>query len=129
MKGRLFLIHWDMAEAEERAGRLRAEGWEVEVEAEDGAAACRRIKEARPVAVVVELTRLPSHGRETADSLRRAKATRAVPILFVGGRGLALAKTRAKVPDAVYTTPEGLAEALATLVGPREVEAGPASAR
>ncbi len=53
-------------------------------------------------------SRLPSHGRETADYLRSLKSTRHIPIIFVGGEGEALEKTKAKLPDATYTTAENL---------------------
>jgi len=69
-----------------QAGPLRAAGWDVEIEAEDGARAGKRIKENPPQAVVIYLTRLPSHGRETADGLRSMKATRHLPIIFVDGK-------------------------------------------
>lgn len=53
-------------------------------------------------------SRLPSHGRETADYLRSLKATRHIPIVFVGGKGESLEKTKAKIPDAIYTSFEEL---------------------
>ena len=113
MNGRVFLIHWNASEAEELARPLRASGWEVEIEAEDGARACKAIRGNPPDAVVVYLTRLPSHGRDTADYLRSIKATRDVPIVFLDGKADAVEKTRAKVPDAVYTTSTELDKVLA----------------
>ncbi len=104
MKGRIFLIHWNAVEAEEHARALRARGWGVEIETEDGARAGRRILADLPDAVVVCLTRLPSHGRETAEALRSYKAGRYLPIIFVGGEEKAAAKARSRVPDAVFAT-------------------------
>ncbi|MFQ6115302.1 MAG: hypothetical protein ACE5NG_14685, partial [bacterium] len=104
MKGKLFLVHWNASEAEEYAGRLRSEGWTVEVEAKDGARACKHIKADPPDVVVIYLTRLPSHGRRTGEYLREVKATHNVPIIFVDGKQDAIEKTKAKVPDAIYTT-------------------------
>jgi DNA-binding response OmpR family regulator len=103
----LFLIHWNAPEAEQLAKPLCAKGWNVEIEAEDGARASKRIKETQPAAVVIYLTRLPSHGRETAAYLQATKAPRHIPIIFVDGAGEALEKTKAKVPDATYRTSEG----------------------
>ncbi len=119
MAGRLFLIHWNEAEAAELAARLRAKGWEVETEAQDGARGGKRIKADQPDAVVIYLTRLPSHGRETADGLRSIKATRHIPIIFVDGKEEAIEKTRAKVPGALFVTSAGLREALASVAGGR----------
>ena len=68
-KGRkLFLIHWNLAEAEELARKFEGAGWQVEVEAEDGGQAYQRMKTAPADILVIYLNRLPSHGRETAHA-------------------------------------------------------------
>jgi DNA-binding response OmpR family regulator len=115
MKGKLFLIHWEQAEAEALAEPLRAEGWQVQIEAEDGARAGKRILADPPDAVVIYLTRLPSHGRETAHALRSYKAGREIPILFVDGEAEKVEKVRAKVPDARYLRSQDLQAALSRL--------------
>jgi response regulator RpfG family c-di-GMP phosphodiesterase len=112
-QGRLFLFHWHEAEATARADDLRKHGWHVEIEAEDGARGGKAVLANPPDAVVVSLDRLPSHGRETAQGLRGHKAGRTIPIVFVGGEGEAVAKTKAKVPDALFTTAEELPRLLA----------------
>lgn len=81
----LFLMHWKAAEAEALVVQLRALGWAVEIEAANGARGGKRIQALQPAVVVIYLTRLPSHERETADYLATAKATRHIPVLFVGG--------------------------------------------
>ncbi|MBI2183870.1 MAG: hypothetical protein HYU39_02805 [Thaumarchaeota archaeon] len=115
MKGRIFLIHWNQSEADEFAEKLRSEGWKVDIEAEDGARAGKMIRADPPDAVVIYLTRLPSHGRETADYLRSVKTTRNIPIVFVDGREDALEKTKVKVADAVFTTSTELKNVLANI--------------
>ena len=35
--GRLFVIHWNGLQAEQRAGALAGDGWDVEIESADGA--------------------------------------------------------------------------------------------
>lgn len=115
MAERLFLIHWHEAEAEALAAGLREQGWTVELEARDGRRAYQAIRERPPAAVVIYLTRLPSHGRATAEALRSLRATREIPINFVGGGGEALQKTRARVPEAEYVSVEELPEALERL--------------
>lgn len=116
MKGKLFLIHWKPAEAEDLARPLRNAGWQVEIEAEDGARAGKRILADPPDVVVIYLTRLPSHGRETAHALRSYKAGREIPILFVDGEAEKVEKVRAKMPDARYLGSEDLPAALDGLV-------------
>ena len=115
MAGKLFLIHWNSAEAEELAQPFRAEGWDVEIEAKDGARAGKRIGQDPPDVVVIYLTRLPSLGRETAHCLRSTTATQDVPVVFVDGKGEALDKTQAKVPAAMFTTSDKLKGVLAEL--------------
>lgn len=111
-RSKLFLIHWNQAEAESLARGLILSGWDVEYEANDGRRAYESIKADLPAAIVIYLSRLPSHGRETADALRAHKATREVPVVFVGGQGEPLEKTKAKVPGAIYTTEAELSSVL-----------------
>lgn len=99
---RIQLVHWKEAEGCERAQELRAAGLRVEYEI-DGAAALRASKDDPPDAVVIDLTRLPSHGRELAWALRQSKQTRHVPLVFVGGESEKVARIRNELPDASYT--------------------------
>ena len=85
MKCKLFLIHWKSDEAMELAKPLRMAGWEVEIEAEDGARAGRRVRSLQPHVVVIYLDCLPSHGRETARYLRPRPETRDLPTILVNG--------------------------------------------
>lgn len=119
VKGKVFYIHWHPAEARANADAIRKLGFTVEVEAEDGARACKHMSEDPPNAVVISLARLPSHGRETAKALALIKATRDIPVLFVGGNEDAIEKARAAVPSAEFATPEELELALARLIRPK----------
>jgi CheY-like chemotaxis protein len=101
---RLCLIHWHLSEAKTRAARLRSAGYEVDAGAVDGPEALQRIARNLPDAVVIDLSRLPSHGREVASFLRRTKATRHVPLIFVGGDVEKVARIQELLPDAVYTS-------------------------
>jgi DNA-binding response OmpR family regulator len=119
MKARIFLVHWDAAEAEAYAEQIRSWGWEVSgIEAEDGGRAYRLIRENRPDALVIYLTRRPGHGRETARALRGVKATRVLPIVFVGGTEDEVAKVRDKVLGAVYVAADGLEQTLGPFARP-----------
>jgi DNA-binding response OmpR family regulator len=116
MPGKLYLIHWNQKEAEEHAQPLKAWGWEVDLEAEDGARAAKQIKAESPDVVVIYLTRLPSHGRETARYLRSVDAMSQIPIVFVDGEETAVEKTKRKVPQAIYTKSEDLKIVLVDLI-------------
>jgi PleD family two-component response regulator len=109
MQSSLFLVHWDESEIEDLAQALSSQGWPVVgMEAVDGRTAYQQVKTLKPDVLVVYLTRKPSHGRETAVSIRSLKAFRELPIVFVGGTETAVSVTQAKLPGAIFTTPNAL---------------------
>jgi CheY-like chemotaxis protein len=98
------LIHWNEDEGLERQKQLGAFGYDALFEFGGGTAVIRAIRASLPDAAVFDLSRLPSHSREIARSLRGAKATRHIPLVFVDGEKDKVAATRALLPDATYTT-------------------------
>ena len=107
------LIHWNAAAGEQRAAELRRLGYRAEVTAFDPHV-LRRWKEKPPEDVVIDLSRAPSKGRDTALAVRDAKATRGVPLVFVAGDPAKVAGIRALLPDAVYAEWADIASALPT---------------
>jgi len=105
----LYLIHWNAAEAEERAGRLRAMGYEARCELPRGRAFFRDLAQDAPQAVIIDLSRLPSQGRDFGVQLRLQAATRRIPLVYVGGAEAQIAAIRALLPDAAYTTWQSIA--------------------
>jgi hypothetical protein len=103
----LTLIHWKPAEAADRAQRLRDLGYAVTVHSDQGSHSS--LREDPPAAFVIDLGRLPSHGREIGAWLRRQVATRGRPLVFVGGKADKVALVRALLPDATYTDWEAIA--------------------
>ena len=99
---RVQLIHWNTAEAEEQAKRLRAAGYEVAYDLSplDG---LRQLRRSPPSAVVINLSRLPAQGRDMALAVRQHKSTRRVPLVFVDGQPEKIERVRQHLPDAVYT--------------------------
>jgi hypothetical protein len=97
---RIRLIHQKPEEAAARAEMLRKAGHEV---AYDEHCSPGAIRAGAPEAVVIDLTRMPSHGREVAVSIRGMKATRHIPIVFAGGEAVKVAKIAQVLPDAEYT--------------------------
>jgi len=61
---------------------------------------------------LIDLDRLPSHGREVAGALRNSKALRGIPIVFAGGVEEKVARVRSELPDAIYTPWTGVAAAV-----------------
>lgn len=109
---RVRLIHWKAEEAKQRADHLAATGYRADYELPSGPALLRTLREAPPLAVVIDLSRLPSQGRDLAVTLRQSKATRHVPLVFVGGDPQKVARIQDLLPDAVYTSWEQIGEAL-----------------
>jgi DNA-binding response OmpR family regulator len=123
MSDSIFLIHWHEEEAEALAEELRSQGWQVGgSESADGAEAYKAVKADPPGALVIYLTRLPSHGRHTADHIHQQRATRDVPIIFVGGPSGAVDKTRERLPDAFFVSPEELPGTLTSLLGAEKAD-------
>jgi CheY-like chemotaxis protein len=98
------LVYWNEDEGLERRQQLEALGFDAAFDFGDGVFVLRQIRSAPPDAVVIDLSRIPSHGREVAHALRAAKATRHLPIVFVGGEPAKVEKTKQLLPDAAYTT-------------------------
>lgn len=98
------LVHWNEDEGLERQKQLEALGFEADFDFGDGLFAVRLIQSGPPDAVVIDLSRLPSHGREVGHGLRTRKTTRHLPIVFVDGEPEKIKRTRQLLPDAVYTT-------------------------
>ena len=94
----------------------RSGGLQVDYDAEalSGPAIGRGIRQHPPDAVVIDLSRLPSHGRELAIWLRAGKHTRQIPIVFVNGEAGKVAKVREALPDATFATTARVCTAIAT---------------
>lgn len=113
---RIHVIHWKPAEAEPLLQAVRKAGFSVDYcEEPQGTLVTRAIRENVPAAVVIDLSRLPSHGREMAVWLRSRKGTRHVPIVFVGGEPAKVIKLAETLPDAVFTQLAQLAPVLKKL--------------
>ncbi len=109
---RVRLIHWKAAEAAPLVDSLRTAGYQVDYEERPDYHIGQAIRAEPPAAVVIDLSRLPSHGREVATYLRGSKSTRHVPIVFVDGVPEKVQAIREKLPDAVYTKAGRVAQAL-----------------
>lgn len=109
---RIRLIHWNAAEAVERAARLANDEIRVDHAPLDPAG-LRALRADSPDAVVIDLSRLPSHGRDLGAALRQSKTTRFVPLVFVDGDPAKVARVRELLPDAVYADWTSVHEALA----------------
>ncbi|HSR70241.1 MAG TPA: hypothetical protein VLU25_20090 [Acidobacteriota bacterium] len=100
---RIRLIHWKAEELPERVTRLQNQGFAVEfTDPEGGQALFRKLRQNPPNAVVIDLSRLPSAGRDVAFGLRQSPLTRGIPLIFVDGDPSKKEKVREALPDAFY---------------------------
>ena len=101
----ILLIHWNEAEAEVRVRRLRKAGFSplVLTSLPNGTVDLRRLLENPIDAFVIDLSRLPSLGRDIGLSLRSRKTTRHIPIVFVDGQPEKVSRVKTVLPDATFT--------------------------
>lgn len=100
---RVRLIHWKPEEARAEVDALQRAGYEVDA-APLTPASLRTLRERPPDVVLIDLSRLPMQGRDAALVWRQSRATRGIPVVFVGGEPDKVARVRACLPDATYTS-------------------------
>ena len=108
------LICWNEADAAARARILRRAGYRVIADPPENAGGMvRYFRELSPDAVVIDLDRLPSYGRELGLSLRASKSTSHLRLIFAGGLPAKIELVRAAIPDAIFAAwDNGLALAI-----------------
>ena len=109
---RVRLLHWNAMEASATQTLLLGAGFQVEYDQTFNSALMRKWRDDPPAAFVIDLSRLPSQGREIAIALRQSPRTRQVPIVFCGGAPEKVKPIRDVLPDATYCTCDELIEAL-----------------
>jgi hypothetical protein len=112
MMYRIRLIVWNDKDLADRAALLAAAGYDVTAGLTPGPHMLRPLQADPPDAVVIDLGRLPSQGRDVGVNLRISKPTRRIPLVFAGGDPGKTARIRDLLPDAVYTTWEEIGSAL-----------------
>lgn len=126
--GCVYLVHWNAREGAARASLLREAGFDVRFRPIVGPGFLRDIRASLPDAIVIDLTRLPSYGRDVGVALRAQKATRSLPLVFVDGEPEKVARIRSLLPDATFCRWRGVRGALKRAAsGPRREQAATAS--
>ena len=98
----ILIVHWNEKEAKDHARILKELGHKARLLCDSEKPNLVAVRESPPDLFVIDLARLPSHGREIAGYFRRGKSTRNVPILFVGGDAERIASARKLIPDATF---------------------------
>src|SRR4051794_6230538 len=83
---------------------------------DDGPADLRRLLEKPIDAIVIDLSRLPSLGRDVGLGLRNRKTTRQIPIVFVDGEPDKVSRVKTVLPDAVFTEWRKIGTAVKTAI-------------
>ena len=81
---------------------LQAAGLVVDDAVVESSKLIAHIRLRQPDVVVIDLDKRPSHGREVGVALRTTKATRGIPLVFLGGEADKVVRVRASIPDAVF---------------------------
>ncbi len=97
------LIVWNAEEAGQKAAVLEKAGYEVVRSLPPGPALFKELRRSPPDAVVIDLGRLPSQGRDVGVTIRRSAATLHTPLVFIEGDPVKTEKVRALLPDACFT--------------------------
>ena len=112
---RIRFLHWNTEEAEERARRIEAVGYKVDCR-QINPAGLRELRQDPPDAVVIDLSRLPSQGRDMGMNLRKYKSTRHVPLIFVDGDPVKIEGVKIILPDATYSTWDKIQDSLESAI-------------
>ena len=101
---RIRLIHWNADEAAERVEQLCTDGYQVDFAVLKGEGGLRDLAADPPDAVVIDLHRLPSAGRDMGLFLRKQKSTRHLPLVFAGGDPAKVARIKELLPDGSFSS-------------------------
>src|SRR5260370_40490550 len=106
------LVCWKQDVAPERCRALEQAGFSVDASPLERGRVIGHCGASPPSAVLIDLDRLPSHGREVAVALRTSKSTRHIPIVFAGGLEEKVKRIRGELPDAEFTGWSGVVRSL-----------------
>ncbi len=108
---RVRLFHWKPEEAKPLIAKLRAAGYEA-IHNATPSPSVREIQQSGAVAVVIDFSRMPSHGKYVGAWLRGSKSTRHLPLVFVGGADEKVSAVKEHLPGAVYASVSSIGTAL-----------------
>jgi CheY-like chemotaxis protein len=110
---RVRVVHWKDSEVAPVLETCRAGGFQVEYDPADLPAIAKIIRKTLPDAVVIDLSRMPSAGRELAFAIRARKYTRGIALVFADGEPEKVEAIRRQLPDATFTSRRKLCSGIA----------------
>lgn len=109
---RIRYIHWNREEANVRARIFKDAGFEVDCDLPAGSSFLKELEAKRTDAIVIDLSRIPSQGRDLAVAIRRRKGTRHIPIIFVHDEVAKVEKIGEVLPDVASAGWDQIVEAV-----------------
>jgi hypothetical protein len=112
--GKIFYLHWNEGELEQRSRPLRKAGhdvlghWSTQVPGKLG--------DFVPDVVVISLDRLPSHGRAYAGWIWEAKKRQSIPIVFSGGQPDKVLVTKHQFPRGIFCRSDEVPQVVERLI-------------
>ena len=106
------LISWDPGSAPEHARALKKAGFTVDASLLRTSGLIGQIRDNPPAAILIDLDRLPSHGRAVAIVVHGGKSTCHIPIVFAGGAAAKVKIAREQAPWALFAAWPAVAGAL-----------------
>src|SRR5258707_7329412 len=106
------LVCWDQQQAREHARVLKKAGFTVDASPLATSRLIGQFRDKPPAVILIDLDRLPSHGRAVAIMLRGAKSTGHIPVVFAGGLEDKVQRAREQLPRAIFTDWPGVIRAL-----------------
>src|SRR5579859_5518058 len=106
------LVCWKPELARERVALVEAAGFRVNASPVNPGGLIGQFRAEAPAVALIDLDRLPSHGREVGVALRNSQSTRHIPIVFAGGAKEKVEPIRRELPDAIFTDWKRVGQAL-----------------
>ncbi len=102
-KPHLCLVCWDPPKAADHAAALNRVGHRVTLVTSSVRGWIGYVRDLAPDVMVIDLDRLPSHGREVGIHLRTSKSTRHIPLVYLGGEPSKVERVHSDLPDAIFS--------------------------
>ncbi len=112
---RIIWIDWRKKDENPLIAALREKSLEIENFMFSGPGSLKALHSDPPAAILIDLTRLPSQGRDLGILLRKNKGTRHIPLLYLNGEQDKVDQVKSILPDAFFCREAELGQTLASL--------------
>ncbi len=112
---RVIWIDWRKKDENPLVAALREGGLEIDIFMFSGPGSLKALQSHSPSAILIDLTRLPSQGRDLGILLRKNKGTRHIPLLYLNGEQHKIDQVKSILPDALFCRDADLVQTLASL--------------